>query len=88
MSIDVDIVTMNRSCLDKKRYGTEDVAKAVAIKCWYERKTDLRAYACEVCGGWHLTSINAAPMMKAGWRLPKTSQRQMADQRERKKRRR
>ena len=42
----------------------------VARACWRERRVDLRAYACDECGGWHLTHRDAAPMMRPGWRPP------------------
>lgn len=77
-----------RSCFEKKRYGTEDTAQSVATQCWYERQVDLRVYACGDCGGFHLTSSNAGPMMKEGWRLPKLSARAEADNRKRESRRR
>jgi hypothetical protein len=80
----IDVVA--RSCGTKKRYATEDVANAVAIQCWHDRHVWLRAYACEICGGFHLTRSNAPPRMQAGWRPPKISERQQNLQRKRQRR--
>jgi hypothetical protein len=80
-----------QSCARKTRYATEDRANAVAIQCWHERSTWLRAYSCTFCGGFHLTRSNAPPRMKPGWRLPKISERQentMRNERQRRRRRR
>lgn len=69
---------LERSCTTKRRYQTEEVAKAVAIKIWYERKVNLRTYACAACGGFHLTSVNAPPVMRSGWRPPRISAKEAA----------
>lgn len=83
---EVDIVV--RSCGSKKRYPTEGSANSTAIQCWYDRKIRLRAYACEICGGWHLTKSGAAPRMREGWRLPKLSEREQNIRRKQERRRR
>lgn len=72
-----------RSCNEKKRYTTDEVARAVAVKCWQERGTDLRVYSCRDCGGFHLTSVDAAPMMREGWRPPRAGARAEAELRKR-----
>lgn len=73
----VDVVAVYRSCGTKSRYSTEEIANAVAIRCWQDRGADLRAYSCELCGGgWHLTKRGAQPRMREGWREPKISERQ------------
>lgn len=74
-----------RGCFQKKAYSTEDVARGVAIQCWKDRGIWLRVYACEVCAQFHLTKADAPPMMKEGWRLPKKSRRQIANDRKREK---
>lgn len=76
------------SCARKSRYDSEAFARTVALDCWYERRVWLRPYACEVCGGWHLTKQNAAAVMKPGWRMPEKSKRAKASERRRAKRRR
>ena len=49
--------TIERSCLSKTRYKTMDAADAKAKQCTEDRGTQLRAYFCENCGGWHLTKM-------------------------------
>jgi hypothetical protein len=45
-----------QSCFRKHQYPSEIDAKRVARRIWDERGVNLRAYQCEVCGGfWHLT---------------------------------
>ena len=44
-----------RSCFAKKRYGTQAHADRVVRNRGRQGKA-LRAYFCEVCGGFHLTS--------------------------------
>lgn len=83
-----DPAFVRNSCGTKQRYSTEQLARDTAVRCWHERRVWLRAYACSVCGGWHLTRDNAPPMMKPGWRPPEKSQCQLAFERKQRRRRR
>lgn len=84
MSVDPAIV---RSCFGKRRYGAEAEAIEVATTCQLRRDVLLRTYACEACGGWHLTKSNVDPP-KAGWRPAELSQRARAWFRKQNRRRR
>ncbi len=84
----VDTYAITRGCGTKKRYATEELAKASSTEAWFRRKVSTRTYACTVCGGWHLTSVNAPPMMEPGYAVPKMSAREQARRRELRKRRR
>ncbi len=79
------VLDLARACHSKQRYGTEEIAKSAALKCWRERGVDLRVYAC-ACGGFHLTKLAAPPVMQPGWRYPATSQRQQAHERKQRRR--
>lgn len=70
-----------RSCLGKHRYGAESDAHAVAANAYRKRRTWLRVYICESCGGYHLTKTNALPPQPGRWRPPAKSQRQLARER-------
>jgi hypothetical protein len=48
---------VERGCIQKKRYKSESHALASADEYQEERGTKLRAYYCDVCGGWHLTKL-------------------------------
>lgn len=76
-----------RSCGGKRRYSTEDVANAVAVRCFNARGVSLRVYSCSLCGGFHVTKQRAASMMRDGWRPPKVSERQENIERKRRVRR-
>jgi hypothetical protein len=78
-----ELGNVHRSCQDKRRYSTEDLALSVAKKCFEARGDSLRVYPCTICGGFHLTSKNAAPMMREGWRPPAKSRRDLAYERDR-----
>ena len=45
----------HRMCGSKKRYATKSVALGRASKSTQRGATQLRAYLCPYCGGWHLT---------------------------------
>lgn len=47
-----------RSCFRKKRYHTLAVAQEVQVAA-ASRGDECRIYSCNLCGGWHLTSVNA-----------------------------
>lgn len=86
----IDTFDAVRVCRGKKRYATEDAARATALRCWEARRVWLRAYPCveqDGCGGWHLTRLDAPPVMQAGWRYPKKSRRQQALERKQRRRR-
>lgn len=70
-----------RSCHTKRRYGTEAEAHEVAAARYAISGVWLRAYACEHCGGHHLSSRGALPPQNASWRPPAKSQRQLAHER-------
>lgn len=70
----------HRSCRWKKRYPSEDTAQLVANKVHIEHGVRLVPYLCLECGGHHLTS-HTRQHPKAGWREPRMSQRQQAEQR-------
>ncbi len=44
-----------RACYRKVRYSEEATAVRCAARILREHHTVLRAYGCELCGGWHLT---------------------------------
>lgn len=67
-----------RACRVKARYATEAIATSVAVRVLNERGTILRTYACEDCGGYHLTHTRVE-LPKPGWRPAKFSQRYEAD---------
>lgn len=70
-----------RSCITKKRYGTAELARHVAAQCMRERRTPLRVYPCELCGGFHLTKRDAVErVQRAGWRPAASSKRDRAKQ--------
>ena len=84
----IDAYDLAKSCASKNAYPSEDKAREVALDCWRERRVWLRAYACPMCGMFHLTRSNAAPVMKPGWRPPAKSQRALARERRRRRMRR
>ena len=44
------------SCLRKKRYPTEKIARKIANTAKFERGVALNVYGCFNCGGYHLGS--------------------------------
>ncbi len=42
----------------KVRYRSKDDANRAALQYRLEHGADLGAYACEMCGGWHLGGID------------------------------
>lgn len=46
-----------RSCFEKKRYPTEQLAKKVQREAAAKRGYPLRRYSCDFCFGWHLTKL-------------------------------
>jgi len=48
-----------RSCLTKHRYKSRHQAMNMAAKVMSRRGTNLRAYSCPFCFGWHLTRRGA-----------------------------
>jgi len=71
-----------RSCYRKTRYGSLGFAEVVAARVLRERGTSLRAYACKVCGGAHLTHTGAQPVEpRPGFRPARRPQREIARQR-------
>lgn len=44
-----------RSCVSKVAYPSEQKAGAKARRAKHARDVELRVYACELCGRWHLT---------------------------------
>ncbi len=76
-----------RSCYEKARYATEEIAQGVAAACYERRGHWLRVYACEECGGFHLTHLGALPRER-NWRPPAKSARQLAWERDQRDRRR
>ena len=67
------------SCRDKGRYTTEEIANGVAAEAYRKRGHWLRVYACDLCGGYHLTHKGALP--KPGWRPPAPSKHVKAKRR-------
>lgn len=51
------------SCYTKKAYTNERTARSVAARVRDQRGTELRAYACTLCGQWHLTR-----RLEQGWK--------------------
>lgn len=47
-----------KQCLKKKRYSTFRLAKKVAKISLDKRGAELRIYKCDICNGFHLTSLN------------------------------
>ncbi|WP_320055725.1 hypothetical protein [Desulfuromonas thiophila] len=50
-----------RTCRRKKKYGTEQDAKARARGLWRQGIRTV-PYLCPVCGGWHLTHAKGSPL--------------------------
>lgn len=42
----------------KVRYATESDANRAALGYRLEHGTDLMPYRCEICGGWHLGTVD------------------------------
>lgn len=60
-----------RACAEKVGYGTEYLALLTLQKLLRRGRPERRAYQCEVCGRWHLTSgekfmQKRAPAVPAG----------------------
>jgi hypothetical protein len=75
-----------RACRGKNRYAIEENAYAVAA-IFKRDGTWLRVYACDDCGGYHLTHRNALPQHNR-WAPPKASRRAEANMRQREAQRR
>jgi hypothetical protein len=43
----------------KVRFATESEANKAAFGYRLEHGTDLLAYRCEICGGWHLGTVDS-----------------------------
>lgn len=86
LSQDFDV---SRSCISKSRYPSDELAMQVARRCWDEREVALRSYLCDKCAGWHLTKRDAVPPPdpKPGWTTARQSQRDVARERDRRRRR-
>ena len=41
----------------KTRFGSQDEAERAALQARLDHGTDLGSYRCEMCGGWHLGSL-------------------------------
>jgi hypothetical protein len=76
------------ACHAKTRYPAESVANEVAANCFRLRGFWLRVYACTECGGYHLTKTRARPPLNANWAPPKKSQRALAEEAKKRRRRR
>lgn len=89
MANDYDPAYVDRSCLSKTRYQTEEIASSQIAMVWRKRGERVRVYACELCGCWHLTKTRVE--VKPGWSEPKLSKRAQAflrdDTRQRNRRR-
>jgi len=73
-----------RACYGKRRYDTEQTATTVAADLLRRRDVRLRAYICESCGGWHLSSKGVPRSddeMKPGWRVAEIGRREQARRR-------
>lgn len=46
---------MERVCIRKHKFASEDEAHAAAARAHLDRGVELRAYECWCCHGWHLT---------------------------------
>jgi len=45
------------TCATKERYASEAEARSIALmNAPRGRRAATKAYLCEICGGWHLTS--------------------------------
>lgn len=45
----------HQSCGRKTRYQTMEAAELVAMRFSTKEAIDMRAYHCDICGGWHIT---------------------------------
>ena len=45
----------HRSCGRKVRYQTLEAAEIAAMRYSKREAIDMRAYHCDICGGWHVT---------------------------------
>lgn len=56
-----------------------NAAESVAAKVLRERRVQLRAYVCDICGGVHLTKqVGVVMQPKPGWRPARIGEREMA----------
>lgn len=49
---------IERSCSSKRRYTSEDMARAYGMQYQVQNKVKLWLYNCRICLGWHLTKSN------------------------------
>ena len=56
LSADKEAAFRRKSCESKNRYDTKGEAQLAIVSCAEHGTTGLKAYHCEYCGGWHLTS--------------------------------
>ena len=56
LSADKEAALRRKSCESKNRYDTKGEAQLAIVSCAEHGTTGLKAYRCEYCGGWHLTS--------------------------------
>lgn len=56
LSADKEAAFRRKSCESKNRYGTKGEAQLAIASCAEHGTKGLKAYRCEYCGGWHLTS--------------------------------
>lgn len=54
------ILRMHSQCLKKRRYHDFDFAEKVLKRIAEQRGVVLRAYYCDLCAGFHLTSKGGA----------------------------
>lgn len=49
---------VERACTSKRRYTSEEVARAHGMQFEVQNKVKLWLYCCKSCLGWHLTKSN------------------------------
>jgi hypothetical protein len=52
------LVRRRAACAAKERYGSEAEARSIALmNAAPGRRASTTPYHCDICGGWHLTSV-------------------------------
>jgi hypothetical protein len=55
---DADLERRRAACAAKERYASEAEARSIALmNAPRGRRASTKPYHCDVCGGWHLTSL-------------------------------
>jgi hypothetical protein len=59
LSSTADVERRRAACATKERYASEAEARSIALmNAPRGRRASTTPYHCDVCGGWHLTSLS------------------------------